>query len=324
MRLGDLTAKAVLAIASLSRVLSAPTPGFLNVASAQVQRKLIHHDERRDLSEDRHELLSRIRFELIMRNADTQNWIMIEAYEGLYAPRGGWKASKILPNVEENVKMREDIDHWWEGKGDFDVRTKWLVWVMTNAAAERFPIGLGEAGSELTMLPPDLMRIPGLLLLGMTSERRDKFILSLMLIMLDSDKCKRRLPDPVKLICQTPSDQRQAIFQAHEHIKTEVTRFFISRFQPFYLDAWKIRPQQATRLSKLIIGITTPNMKLPSRPPVAQASKVPMLEDQWYKKWDSLTWEDKLIVRESVLVMTLRWHDFKPNVIDEPIGYLDV
>lgn len=93
------------------------------------------YNEGLHLPQNRHKLLARIRSELIMRRPDTEDWIMIEVYERSFVSGGDWRASAVLPDVARNVMMREEIDRWWQGRDDFDVRMKWLVWVLTTTAA---------------------------------------------------------------------------------------------------------------------------------------------------------------------------------------------
>lgn len=139
------------------------------------------------------------------------------------------------------------------------------------------------------------MQIPNLLIPKMLEEQRDDFILSLILLMLYNDECTRKAPDslklslstflsptichapfwffryqetdltpfddPSRLICETPHDQRRAAFQALDQgIKTAVTQLFIKYLQPQYWYRWMLKLEQTTRLGRLIIGITGPNM----------------------------------------------------------------
>ncbi|KAG8857353.1 hypothetical protein FRB96_005840 [Tulasnella sp. 330] len=81
---------------------------------------------------------------------------------------------------------------------------------------------------------------------------------------------------------------------------------------------WWLTNSQGFILSKMIAIASGPQRKLVQHPNNSRGIKMVCNE-----KWKTLSWEDKLTLRELVMAMTEQWEQFKDNVIDGPHGYIN-
>ncbi|KAG8875316.1 hypothetical protein FRB97_005214 [Tulasnella sp. 331] len=225
---------------------------------------------------------------------------------------------------------RYAIEYWWQNESR--VTPIWFAWVMTRKPDQRFPGHRNEMG--FVRLPWDLFAVPS----TFEGPERDEFLESFIALASQSDniwliikygwlappsgmeKYYSREKDPLsELNDATDIGQRlQAYRNLDDTQKAHFNEIVFRRKNDVWAQWW-LTEHQAFTLGKMIAIASGPQRSLGKHP----EQKFKGLKEICDTKWKSLNWEDKLILRESVLAMTSHWEAFNKNVLDDPHGYID-